>query len=154
MRGARGRDAPPLAIGTVGDGSNASHPDSRAWIDFVDGLGPFNPPPEAPRGTLVTATLHRQQNTFAGSAATVSWQLSTERQFWSTAEVKFRYLDSELLVTDEPLLQLYHSSDGNEPFTPLTSVVNALDNTVTANVDELGFFFLGIDDVVFTDGFE
>ena len=141
----RGGNPPRMAIGVTGDGSNASHPASRAWIDFDQVLSIFS---------QVDVTLIRSAGAFPNPGAIVSWELSAIGPGLNDAEVKFRYVDSELQTNDESLLQLYHSSDGNAPFTPLPSVVNALDNTVTANVDELGFFFLGIDDVVFMDGFE
>ena len=144
-------DAPQLVIGTTGDGSNASHPDSRSWIDFADG-GDLTDP-----ASNVIVTLRRNGGAFSDSAADISWQVQTNRLNWTSAEVQFRYLDSELVIGNENALQLVFSQNGSAPFTPLeSSVVNPLDNTITAVVDELGFFYLGEvnPDVIFSYGFE
>ncbi len=144
------RNSPRLAIGTSGDGSNASHPDSRTWVDFKDGVGFFN----LPSPVRVTRVL--SSGGYSSAAANVSWQLPRGARFnWTTAEVTFRYLDTELTIANENLLQLIHSVDGNPPFTPLPSVVNPLNNTISATVSEFGFFYLGeLDDSIFSDGFE
>ncbi len=149
----RNGDAPQTAVGVVGDGSNVSHPDARVWIDFADG-NDFSG-----AASTVRATLNRSAGFFGNAAANVSWELSTNRQNWSSAEVQFRYVDDELQPgTNESALQLVFSADGSPPFVPLTaSVVNPINNTITAVVDELGFFYLQETDrpeSVFLDGFE
>ena len=147
----RNGDAPLRAIGTSGDGSNASHPDSRAWIDFADGNDPM-----ADASPLIV-TLTRNDGSFNASSADVSWQLVSNRLNWTSVEVTFRYLDSELSIGSENQLQLVFSANGNAPFTPLTSVVNPLNNTISAVVDQLGFFYLGqiaLPEEIFSDGFE
>ena len=138
-------NATQLAIGTSGDGSNASHPDSRAWFTIDSCTLPIC-------GTDISATRTLSSGAFPDPAADVSWQLSTGG--WR-GQAQFRYLDSELLIAGEQsLLRLFHSADGNPPFTLLNSVVNPQNNTISANTVE-GFFFLGaIEDEIFSDGFE
>lgn len=140
-------NAPQLAVGITGDGSNDSHPDSRTWIDFADG--------EA--ASLVTVTLTRGSGDFPGAVADVSWEVATNRTGWTAAEVEFRYLESEISAGDEDSLQLYYSADGAAPFRPLVSCVDPLSNTISAIVSETGFFFIGElvqDNVVFASSFE
>ena len=138
------RNGVQLAIGTTGDGSNASHPDSRAWFT-VDSC------PLGMCGRDISATRTLSSGAFPDSAADVSWQLTTNG--WQ-GQAQFRYLDSELLIADENRLQLFHSADGNAPFTLLNSVVNPQNNTISANTVE-GFFFIGaLGEEIFSDGFE
>ncbi|MCE3002492.1 MAG: FG-GAP repeat protein [Xanthomonadaceae bacterium] len=146
---ARSRDGNPAqtAVGISGDGSNDSTPDARFWVDFADGDDP------AATASIETVTLTRSDAGFVDSAANVSWQLQTTRQAWTSAEVKVRYLDSELTVTDESVLQLFFSATGSGPFTALSSVVNSLDNTVSATISQAGFLYVG-DVRFFADGFE
>jgi hypothetical protein len=137
-RAHNGNGNPPrLAVGTSRDGSNDDSPDARFWIDFADGTGTTG------LASTETVRLSRNHGAFTRPAANVSWHLMTTRQNWTSAEVTLRYLDSELLVSAESQLQLYFSSDGNPPFVPLTSIVNPLDNTISANVVQSGFFYLG-----------
>ncbi len=150
---ARDGDAPQVAIGVSGGGGDATHPSSRAWIDFVDGNGPGN------AASTITATLTRSSGGFPDASAAVSWELDTDRTSWAEAAVQFRYLESELLPeVDESALQVVFSVDGNKPFTVLeNSVVNPDTNTVTALVTDLGFFYLQDADsldLLFGDGFE
>jgi len=51
------------------------------------------------------------------------------------------------------VLQLFFSATGSGPFTALSSVVNSLDNTVSATISQAGFLYVG-DVRVFADGFE
>ncbi|MEM9532351.1 MAG: hypothetical protein AAGA23_15655 [Pseudomonadota bacterium] len=145
----RNGDAPQVAVGTVGDGSTANHPDSRVWLDFVDG-NDFSAPAAAAR-----VTLDRSVSSFADTAASVFWEVSTNRLDWTNVEIQFRYVDQELLPgVTEGQLQLVHSADGSAPFTALDSVVNPLNNTITAVVEELGFFYLQVPEDIFASGFE
>jgi hypothetical protein len=71
--------------------------------------------------------------------------------------LRLRYLNSELLIANENALQIVFSPNGSAPFTPLPSVVNPLDNTITANITQAGFFFLGqreLPPLIFANGFE
>jgi hypothetical protein len=144
-------DPPRTAFGTSGDGSNDSTPDARAWVDFANG-----------DDLLVAAsteilTLTRTAGAFPSPGATVAWRLLTTRQNWTAAELRLRYLTSELLIGNENALQIVYSPTGAAPFTPLASVVNPLDNTISANITQAGFFFLGqqvLPPLIFADGFE
>jgi len=146
---ARSRDGNPprTAVGITGDGSNDSTPDARFWVDFADGDDP------AAAASIETVTLTRSNGGFAGAAANVSWQLQTTRQGWTSAEVKVRYLDSELTVTDESSLELVFSPTGSAPFAPLPSVVNPLDNTISTTIPQAGFLYLR-DFSIFANDFE
>jgi hypothetical protein len=147
----RNGDAPRMAVGIFGDGSNDSTPDARFWVDFDDG----NDILTAASTEIVTLT--RSDGAFNDSAADVSWQLQTTRQNWTGAEVTVRYLDSELQGAVEAALQLVFSPDGSAPFTPLTSQVNAQNNTISATISAPGFLYIGegdLPDSVFADRFE
>ncbi|MFK7954726.1 MAG: integrin alpha [Lysobacterales bacterium] len=138
---------PELALSTIGDGSNASHPDSRAWIDFSQVSSVL---------AQITVTLIRNANNFSEAAASVSWRFQETGPISSNAEITVRYLDSELLAnTNENSLHLVHSADGLPPFTWLPSVVEPQTNKISANVTALGYFYLGqVDELLFSDSFE
>jgi len=141
---------PRTAFGITGDGSNHSTPDARAWIDFVNGNDVLT------GASTEIVTLTRAAGAFPSPGAGVAWRIQTTRQNWTTAEVRFRYLDSELFAS-ESALQIVFSPNGLAPYTPLTSVVNPLDNTITANITQSGFFFIGqrvLPPEIFADGFE
>ncbi len=146
----RNGDAPRRAIGVIGDGRNASHPDSRTWVDFADGKDPNGD------ASPLTVTLNRTSSIFFNDAvADVAWELSTDRINWTAAGVRFRYLDSELSIANEDRLQVFHSADGGKPFVGLRSKVRRDNNTISADTDRLGFFYLGEDtDLLFIDAFE
>jgi hypothetical protein len=144
-------DAPRTAFGIAGDGSNDGTPDARAWIDFADGDDLLTP------ASTEIVTITRAAGALPSPAATVSWRVQTTRQNWTAAEVRFRYLTSELLTADENALELVFAPAPTGPFTALPSVVNPLDNTITAQASQAGFFFIGLrarPDPLFGDGFE
>ena len=139
---------PRTAIGISGDGSNDSSPDARAWIDFADGSDPLN------LASLETMTLNRSAGAFPDSRASVHWQLQTTRQNWTTAELRVRYLDSEL-TGSEQAMQVYYSPTGNAPFTPQPSITRLANNTIRATITQPGYYFIGsAPDLIFADGFE
>lgn len=148
----RNGDSARTPVGITGDGSNDSLPDARAWIDFADGAD------LAGRSASTEAvTLAHSAGAYPAAAANVSWHLATTRTNWTSAEVRFHYLDSELTIGDENTLQLVYSATGSAPFVPLTSVVNPANNTISANITRPGFFYLGQATqvpLVFADGFE
>jgi hypothetical protein len=144
-------DPPRTAFGITGDGTNDSTPDARAWIDFADGDDLLL------AASTEIVTLNRGVTAFPSPAAAISWRLQTTRQDWTTAELRLRYLDRELLIGNENALQIVFSPNGSAPFTPLPSVVNPLDNTISANITQAGFFFIGqreLPPLIFADGFE
>ena len=143
----RNGDPPPTAVGITGDGSNDSTPDGRFWIDFADGADPV-----APASTEIV-TLTRSAGAFPATGADVSWRIETTRQDWTSAEVKVRYLDDELAVADENALVVVFSPTGSAPFTILNSVINPHRNTISVNIQQAGFLYVG-DVSVFADGFE
>ena len=143
----RNGDPPPTAVGVVGDGSNDSTPDGRFWIDFADGADPV-----APASTEIV-TLTRSAGAYPATGADVSWRIETTRQGWSSAEVMVRYLDNELAVADENALMVVFSPTGSAPFTILNSVIDSRRNTISANIQQAGFLYVG-DVSVFADGFE
>ena len=152
VRARSGNGNPPrTAFGISGDGSNDSTPDARAWIDFVDGNDFLT------SASTEIVTLTRSDGAFTDSAANVSWRLQTNRQGWTAAELRLHYLTSELLVANENTLRIVFSSNGTSGFTPLTSVVNPQDNSITASITQPGFYFLGsvpLPPEIFDDGFE
>ncbi len=65
-------------------------------------------------------------------------------------------LDSELNA-NEHALQLVYSSNGSAPFTPISSVLNPQNNTISAVLPQLGYFYLSAESLpaaIFEDGFE
>jgi hypothetical protein len=138
-------------VGISGDGSNDSAPDARLWIDYVDG----NDLPSSSSAEIVD--LVRSSGAFTAASASVSWRVQTTRQSWTSAEVTVRYLDSELLIGSESALQLVYSPNGSAPFTPLTSIVNPISNTISAHITQPGILYIGqraLSDVLFANGFE
>jgi len=138
---AKSGDAPRLSIGSTGDGTTESFPDSRTFIDFGDGYGNG-----LSSSSLVTVTRELLTSIGAESlpdnALPVIWNFTTERREWSSAEITFRYLDSEFdnEATDE--LSIYHSDVREGPFTKLLSVNDQSRNLVHATTTETGFFIL------------
>ncbi len=142
-------NAQQTAVGISGDGSNDSTPDARLWVDFADGNDPVN------EASLEVATLSRTPGALPSPGAQVSWRLQTSRQDWTSAEVKVRYLDGELLIESESALELVFSPTGAAPFTPLTSIVNPLNNTISAHITQPGFLYIGQRaNAIFANGFE
>jgi len=144
-------NAPRMAVGVSGDGSNDSTPDGRFWVDFSDGNDTVE------LASIETVTLARSDGGYIPAAANVSWQFETTRQNWTSAEVTVRYLDDELLIENETILELVFSPDGNAPFTPLTSQVNPQNNTISATISQPGFLYISqreLPDDVFADRFE
>ena len=147
-RGRSGNGNPPrTGVGIVGDGSNNDSPDARFWIDFADGGDPSAP------ASIETVTLIRSGGAFPSPGANVSWRVETTRQDWTSAEVMLRYLETELLAGNESGLLLAFSPTGDPPFAPLPSVVNPLNNTISAHITEAGYLFIGSAEI-FADGFE
>jgi hypothetical protein len=147
----RNGNPPRIAVGGSGDGSNDSTPDARFWVDFADGNDLLS------NSSTEIVNLVRSSGAFTAASANVSWRAQTTRQNWTSAEVTVRYLDSELLIGNENALQLVYSPNGNAPFTPLPSVVNPLDNTISANISGPGFLYIGqrtLPPEIFADGFE
>lgn len=104
---------------------------------------------------LIVGALTRSSGSFSPAAANVHWQIQTTRQNWTSAEVRFRYLDSELTIANENALQILFSPTGTAPFTALPSVVNPQNNTISAHISQAGFFYLGqAPNLIFADGFQ
>jgi len=147
----RNGNPPRTAFGITGDGSNDSSPDARAFVDFADGAD------LSEDASLETVTLTRSAGVFPNPGAVVSWRLQTSRSDWSSAELTLRYLDSELIVSAGSALEIVFSPTGAAPFTPLTSQINAQNNTIGATITDAGFYYLGqriLPDPLFEDRFE
>jgi hypothetical protein len=147
----RNGNPPQTAVGISGDGSNHSTPDARFWVDFADGNDLSND------ASLALVTLSRSPGALPSPGALVSWRLQTDRLDWTSAEVTVRYLDSELLIGNENALELVFSPTGAAPFTPLASIVNPLNNTISAHITQPGFLYIGqrtLPPEIFADGFE
>jgi hypothetical protein len=151
-RARSGNGNPPrTAVGVSGDGSNDSTPGARFWIDFADGNN------LQAASSTENVSLTRTDGAFTASAANVSWRVQTTRQNWTSAEVTVRYLEGELLIGNENALELVFSPTGASPFTPLASIVNPLNNTISALITQPGFLYIGqrvLPDAIFANGFE
>ncbi|MCB1590299.1 MAG: FG-GAP repeat protein, partial [Xanthomonadales bacterium] len=152
---------PQTAFGVSGSGSNHSTPDGRAFVNFANGADPGS------SASSETMTLFRSPclnvEATAGCrgvfvpAVAAFWRLQTTRENWSNAELRLRYLDSELLIDNENRLQIVFSVDNAEPFIPLPSIVNPNDNSITALISEPGFYYIGegeLPDGIFANDFE
>ena len=149
--------ATPLRpAGSNGDGSNVSHPNAHAWIGFSDGSAPGI----SDFASEVTVQLFRDDIFAPNSATPHAWFISTERENWTEAQLKFRYFQNELPGGyDERRLRLFFSPTEVGPAGPFTQVDTEFDhdrNLITASVDQLGFFFIGQigEDAMFADRFE
>ncbi|MDX1972411.1 MAG: hypothetical protein SFY68_07765, partial [Candidatus Sumerlaeia bacterium] len=128
-------DAPRQAIGITGDGSNDSTPDSRAFIDFADGI----------TLSTQTVTLTRTNTNISNlsQTANVLWELSTDREAWSNAEVTFRYTDAEIAELMESELILYQAPTPAGPWSPVPGfTLQPERNQIRGNVSALGYFTL------------
>jgi hypothetical protein len=138
---ARTGNASRSAIGVIGDGSNASAPASRCWIDFDAGDNGSG------GASLQTVSLTRTNSGLTGtlganSAASI-WEITTDRVGWSSAEVTFKYTDSEIAGLTEANLTLYKSDTIGGPYTELPTTVDIARNTVSATVSDFSFFAIG-----------
>jgi hypothetical protein len=134
-------NAPRLAIGVSGDGSNSSTPDSRCWIDFDAGDNGSG------SASLQTVTVNRTNSGLSGnlganSAGTV-WEITSDRVGWSSAVVMFKYTDAEIAGLTEANLTLYQADNIAGPYTELATTVDAARNTVSATVTGFSFFAIG-----------
>ena len=143
--------APVTGIGESGTRCNHGAPDSRAWIGFADGAGPDS---GASLQTVVRASgdpgLHPDT-----SAMQVYWVLSSDREGFSSAGVRLRYTDGEVLPFVEETLVLNHSMTGQPPWTTVPATVDLARNIIEAEVTSLGSFAIsGTPQLVFADSFE
>ncbi|MEO8376463.1 MAG: VCBS repeat-containing protein [Candidatus Sumerlaeota bacterium] len=137
-------NAPRIAVGISGDGSNDSFPDSRCWIDFADGSGPgLN------GASLQTVTLTRGSDgigNLPGVIANAAWQISTDRTGWTSATVSFHYTDSQIGTSMESSLSVYAATSLEGPWTKLPSIGNGQKNIVSASVTSFSYFALTADE--------
>jgi len=129
-------------VGIPGDGKMAWG-SSRAQIGFADGTGVGTA-----GSSLQTVTLYRSRSGITnfgnGSSmdiANVCWQISTDRTGWTSGQVTFRYMDSEITGMDESSLRLYQAPALSGPWTLIaTQSVNANKNQITGTVSSMGYF--------------
>lgn len=75
--------------------------------------------------------------------ANVTWELETARTGWSSAEVNFRYLDTEVAGLIESALVLYHAPDPSGPWTEVAvQSQNSARNEITATVNSFSHFVI------------
>ncbi len=144
-------NTPQTAIGVSGDRSNHTTPDSRVWIDFTNGRGFLRPE------SLQSVFLHREGSPIPNPGVDMYWRLNTGRRNYSNVTVTFKYLENELLVPNETDLQLFYSREVDGPYTQITANQDTVKNTLSARVNELGYFFIGgriRPDPLFSDSFE
>ncbi len=110
-------DAPLLAVGTLGDASNNSSPDSRVFIDFADGTN----------ASIQTVTITRNNSSISNlpGASNVMWQITSNRTGWTSAELTFRYTDADISGQDEAQLVLYNAATPNGPWLPVQGLVRS-----------------------------
>lgn len=95
-----------------------------------------------------TATLTRNLDAIGNfdepdMLANVTWELGTTRTSWSSAEVTFRYLDTEVAGLIESALVLYHAPDPSGPWTEVAVQSRSIGrNEITATVDSFSHFVI------------
>jgi hypothetical protein len=116
----------------------------RTWISFDRGA---NASGEA---SFSTATLTRS-NASAESigdgsltdVADVLWHVTTDRLGWASAELTFKYVDSEVALMSEGALILHQSQSLDDPWSAIPhQKLDTRRNVVTADVSKLGHFAL------------
>lgn len=129
----RAGNAPPLAIGVLGDASNSSTPDSRVIVDFADGTN----------ASVQTVTLTRNTPAVSGltDLAAITWQLTTDRTGWTSAKITMNYTDAEISGLDEGSLILYSAPALDGPWSPVAEFIRLPQrNQLSGTVSTLGFF--------------
>ncbi len=135
---ARSDDAPNLAIGTTGDGGNASSPDSRCWIDFDSGSGPGLDGASLQTVTIADGFL---VNNLDGHLP-LDWLIESDRTSFGTAEVVLRYTDNELVGFPEAGLNVYQAPNDSGPWSMISSSQNMARNEFAFNTTTFGNFAL------------
>lgn len=135
LASAKAGDAPNLAVGICGDGSNNSSPDSRSWIDFDSG----------DQASIQRVTLTRSNSGISNlpNVAPVIWEVETDRTGWESATVTFKYTDAEILGFEESGLFLYKAPTPSGPWTHVTNQAHDFDRNIissTVSPSELDFF--------------
>ncbi len=145
-------NTPRTAIGVSGDRSNHTTPDSRVWIDFVDGRGFLT------AHSLQSVVVHRDGSPLPNPGVDMYWRTTTGRRDYDNVTVSFKYLENELLIPNEADLRLFFSDEIDGPYTALPTTLDTSRNTLSARVSNLGFFFIGQrpprPDALFADSFE
>jgi hypothetical protein len=136
-------DAPRLAIGIVGDGSNHSTPDARFWVDFAAGDD------GATSASLETVTLTRSNAAIVGvpnPAANVLWRWESGRQNAGDATITLRYLDAEVATLEggEVRIRILTAPALDGPWQALDTTVDAHRNLVSAVAAEAGYFTIEV----------
>ncbi len=141
-------DAPRVAIGITGDGTNDSTPDSRCWIDFADGSGPGLNGASIQNVELLRSDAGASAASPPEMTADVAWHLSTNRSDWAAAEVTFRYLNAEIVGIDEETLRVYQSSSLAGPWSQVTQGLTRrpANNTIRATVTSMESYFALVGD--------
>ena len=147
---ARNGDAPRMPVGVIGNGTNVSSPDGRVWIDFDDGAE------FGAAASLHAVTLDHSRNPFPDAVINAHWEIQSGRNEWSSVELTFRYIESEIDDIDEDRLQVFAAPSSSGPYSPVSTRVDEDKNTLTVRVSSLGWFFVGSDvaDRIFRDGFQ
>jgi hypothetical protein len=140
----RAGNVPPKGIGLVGDGSHISSPSSRCWIGFNRGGAEKN------QASLQSVTLHRivtgaeNSEKIAGEepVAETMWHVTTNREGWQSAELIFKYTESDIehFQDMEARLSLYRSESPQGPWVELESTTDVRKNRISAQTQALGYF--------------
>jgi large repetitive protein len=127
-------NSPRVTAGNLGDGNDTPTPAARAWIDFADGAAV----------STETVQLFRNNSILSGltDPANVAWEVTSTRTGWTSAELTFRYLDSEIVGLNEANLQLVKAPSASGPWTLLPTTVDQVKNTVSATVSGFSYFAL------------
>ncbi len=125
-------NAPRMAVGATGDGSNDSTPDGRFWIDFDDGAAP----------STQVVVLTRSGSVISGIdgalAANAVWHVATNRTAWNSATVTLRYTNAEVAALSESSIKLYTAESLSGPWSELPTTVDAARNLISGSVPAFG----------------
>lgn len=140
---ARSGNAPRIAFGICGDGSDDDSPSTRSWIDFDGGQGPGKS-----GSSLQTATLVRNDSGIRilrpERLANVQWHVGTDRSGWRRARVTLKYTDAEIAGLREDTLRVWRASSPRGPWALYSSgmVREPHRNRISVNVPILGYFVI------------
>ena len=94
-------------------------------------------------GMLTARCLRNPPVAGLSNAADVAWEVETTRTGWTSAELRFHYLDSEIAALEETDLHVWQAPSLAGPWHPVE--MQSLDvtrNTVTAQVSAFSYFAL------------
>jgi RHS repeat-associated protein len=140
-------DAPRVAVGLSGDGSNDSTPDARIWIDFNDASDES--------GVAATHVTRYSDAETAGVTGLTEqdlldeiWHVTTTRTATQETNITLAYLDSQATGFNESNLRILKSADGMNWQVLPTDTSAITRNQLSATVDQFSYLAIGLPQAV------